>query len=81
MAILVERGYLDYEEKVAHYWPEFAQNGKENVTVRMLLNHEVNIETNLKDKNNTLSFCLTYLDQEHTWTRIQRISKTKIMAG
>ena len=45
MAILVERGYLNYEEKVSYYWPEFAQHGKENVTVRMLLNHEVNIET------------------------------------
>ena len=41
MAILVDRGHLDYDEKVSHYWPEFAQNGKENVTVKMLLNHEV----------------------------------------
>ena len=41
MALLVERGHLDYEEKVVHYWPEFGQNGKENVTVKMLLNHEV----------------------------------------
>ena len=41
MAMLVDRGQMDYEEKVVHYWPEFGQNGKENVTVKMLLHHEV----------------------------------------
>ena len=41
MAMLVDRGHLDYEQKVVHYWPEFGQNGKENVTVKMLLHHEV----------------------------------------
>ena len=41
IAILVDRGHLDYDKKVVHYWPEFGQNGKENVTVKMLLNHEV----------------------------------------
>jgi CubicO group peptidase (beta-lactamase class C family) len=37
---LVERGLLDVDERVATYWPEFAQAGKENVTVRMLLSHQ-----------------------------------------
>ena len=41
MAVLVDRGLLDYDGTVASYWPEFAQNGKENITVRTLLNHEV----------------------------------------
>ena len=35
------RGLLGYEEKVSKYWPEFAQNGKEDVTVEMVLNHQV----------------------------------------
>ena len=35
------RGHLDYKEKVATYWPEFAQNGKEDVTVETVLNHQV----------------------------------------
>ncbi|XP_072035737.1 beta-lactamase domain-containing protein 2-like [Amphiura filiformis] len=43
MAMLVERGQLKYDDKVSHYWPEFAQNGKENITVRMLLNHEAGL--------------------------------------
>ena len=37
---LIESGQLDVDERVATYWPEFAQNGKENVTVRMLLSHQ-----------------------------------------
>lgn len=37
---LVDRGLLDVDERVATYWPEFAQRGKDKVTVRMLLNHQ-----------------------------------------
>ncbi|XP_038078941.1 beta-lactamase domain-containing protein 2-like [Patiria miniata] len=43
MAVLVDRGHLDYNKTVASYWPEFAQNGKEKVTVRMLLNHQAGL--------------------------------------
>jgi CubicO group peptidase (beta-lactamase class C family) len=35
----VDRGLLDLDEKVAKYWPEFAQNGKENILVRHILSH------------------------------------------
>ncbi|MFZ2528275.1 MAG: serine hydrolase domain-containing protein [Rhodococcus sp. (in: high G+C Gram-positive bacteria)] len=37
--LLVDRGQLDLDEKVAHYWPEFAANGKEDIEVRHLLGH------------------------------------------
>jgi CubicO group peptidase (beta-lactamase class C family) len=37
--MLVERGLLDYDARVADYWPEFAQHGKQAVTVRHLLSH------------------------------------------
>ncbi|XP_077864935.1 beta-lactamase domain-containing protein 2-like [Saccoglossus kowalevskii] len=43
IAVAVERGYLDYAQKVSHYWPEFAQNGKENITVKQLVNHEAGL--------------------------------------
>ena len=39
MQILVDRGQIDIDEKVATYWPEYAQNGKESTTVRQLLLH------------------------------------------
>ncbi|MFW9895928.1 MAG: serine hydrolase domain-containing protein [Candidatus Thorarchaeota archaeon] len=35
----VDRGLLDLDEAVAKYWPEFAQNGKENILVRHVLSH------------------------------------------
>ena len=42
-ALAVERGLLDYEEKVSHYWPEFGCNGKEDITIGMLLSHQAGI--------------------------------------
>ncbi|HEY5678373.1 MAG TPA: serine hydrolase domain-containing protein [Myxococcales bacterium] len=43
LAVANARGWLDYDEKVARYWPEFAQNGKQDVTVRQLLGHEAGL--------------------------------------
>ncbi len=37
--ILADRGLVDLDAPVATYWPEFAQNGKENVLVRHILSH------------------------------------------
>jgi CubicO group peptidase (beta-lactamase class C family) len=37
--VLADRGELDVYEKVAHYWPEFAANGKADIEVRHLLSH------------------------------------------
>ncbi len=38
--VLASRGKLDLELPVSHYWPEFAQAGKEQILVRQLLNHQ-----------------------------------------
>jgi CubicO group peptidase (beta-lactamase class C family) len=43
VAVAAARGWLDYDAPVARYWPEFAQNGKEAVTVRQLLGHEAGL--------------------------------------
>jgi len=37
------RGLLNYDEKVAAYWPESAQGGKEGITVRQLLAHQAGL--------------------------------------
>jgi uncharacterized protein YbbC (DUF1343 family)/CubicO group peptidase (beta-lactamase class C family) len=37
--LLVERGQIGLEDKVAKYLPEFAVNGKEAITIRQLLTH------------------------------------------
>jgi len=38
-----ERGLVDYEAPVAQYWPEFAANGKGDITVRHVLSHQSGI--------------------------------------
>jgi CubicO group peptidase (beta-lactamase class C family) len=43
VAICVERGWLDYDRRVADYWPEFAAKGKEDVTVAQLLSHQAGL--------------------------------------
>lgn len=37
--IQAARGLVDYDAPVARYWPEFAANGKEGMTVRHVLHH------------------------------------------
>jgi len=43
LAVAHSRGHLDLEERVAAYWPGFAQNGKQDVTVRQLLSHQAGV--------------------------------------
>ena len=43
LAVARSRGWLDYEERVSTYWPEFAQHGKETITVRQLLAHQAGL--------------------------------------
>jgi CubicO group peptidase (beta-lactamase class C family) len=43
LAIAHSRGWLDYEERVCTYWPEFAQQGKDRITVRQLLAHQAGL--------------------------------------
>ena len=41
--MLAARGKLDFDAKVADYWPEFAQNGKGAITVRQAISHQAGI--------------------------------------
>jgi CubicO group peptidase (beta-lactamase class C family) len=43
LAVAHSRGWLDYEERVCAYWPEFAQQGKNRITVRQLLSHQAGL--------------------------------------
>ena len=40
---LADRGLLSYDEPVAEYWPEFAANGKADITVRDVLRHRAGL--------------------------------------
>lgn len=43
LAVAHSRGWLSYDERVCKYWPEFAQNGKERITIRQLLGHQAGL--------------------------------------
>jgi len=43
VAMLVEKNLLQLDAKVAEYWPEFAAEGKEQVTLRQLLQHRAGL--------------------------------------
>ena len=40
LAKLAGEGKLHFDERMSHYWPEFAQNGKADLTVRQVLSHQ-----------------------------------------
>jgi CubicO group peptidase (beta-lactamase class C family) len=41
--IQAERGLVDYDTPIVHYWPEFAAHGKDRGTVRDALTHRIGI--------------------------------------
>ncbi|MEU0597861.1 serine hydrolase domain-containing protein [Streptomyces sp. NPDC006393] len=43
VALLVQDGVLDLDREVARYWPEFAAEGKERLTLRELLSHRAGL--------------------------------------
>jgi CubicO group peptidase (beta-lactamase class C family) len=43
LAHLAGQGLIDYETPISKYWPEFAQNGKDQVTVADLMRHEAGL--------------------------------------
>ena len=45
MAVAHGRGLFELNEPVAAYWPEFAQAGKQHITVRQLLSHQAGLIT------------------------------------
>ena len=43
MALAHSRRLFDYDERVSKYWPEFAQQGKDKITIRQLLAHQAGL--------------------------------------
>ncbi len=67
LAKLIEEKKLDPNEKVATYWPEFAQGGKQDVTVRMVLQHRAGLSAVRRD--------LTYEEAVDDHTIINELAK------
>jgi CubicO group peptidase (beta-lactamase class C family) len=43
LALAHSRGLFSYDERIATYWPEFGQHGKDRITVRHLLAHQAGL--------------------------------------
>jgi CubicO group peptidase (beta-lactamase class C family) len=43
VALLVQDGVLELDQKVSHYWPEFGAAGKRDILLRELLSHQAGV--------------------------------------
>ena len=66
--IMVDRGLLSYEDRVAKHWPEFGQAGKEKITVRQVLAHQ----SGLYHIRQMIDHADRMLDWEHMIEAIER---------
>jgi CubicO group peptidase (beta-lactamase class C family) len=82
--VLVERGELSYDLKVADVWPEFGSHGKDAVTVRHVLLHTAGVpglptDTTVEDLCDWDHMCAVLADEKPWWepgTRIGYHAKT-----
>jgi CubicO group peptidase (beta-lactamase class C family) len=56
--LLIERGAIDADAKIARYWPEFAAAGKAEIPVRLALSHQAGVPA--VDATLTLEECLAW---------------------
>ena len=41
--VLVSQQLIEYDKPIAHYWPEFAANGKDQMTLRQVMSHQADL--------------------------------------
>jgi len=63
MALAHSRGLFEYDRPVSEYWPEFAQNGKDRITVRQLMAHQAGL------------FAFDELGDKETISNLDRLSE------
>jgi CubicO group peptidase (beta-lactamase class C family) len=72
VALLVDRGILRYDDTVASVWPEFAQNGKQRITIAQVLSHQAGLPafedpTTLEDLYDWHARCAALARQKPRW--------------
>lgn len=86
VAALVDRGVFGYDDTVASVWPEFAQNGKERVTIAQLLSHQAGLPafeapTSVEDLYDWHARCAALAAQKPRWTPGERTAYHPITFG
>lgn len=77
IAILVDRGLLRYEDAVASVWPEFGQNGKEQITLAEIMSHQAGLPgfaapTAIEDMYDWDGCCAKLAAQAPVWPPARR---------
>jgi CubicO group peptidase (beta-lactamase class C family) len=75
--LLADRELVDYDAPVARYWPEFAQAGKQAITLRDVLSHRAGM-FNIRD---LVDHASRMLDWEHMTTALAAAAPSAIPAG
>jgi aarF domain-containing kinase len=65
MLRLVQEGQIELDEPVSTYWPAFASNGKEGITVRHVLSHQAGL-ANAMPENVTVDALLDWTKMKET---------------
>ena len=63
VASLVDRGRLAYDDPVGKHWPEFGQNGKQDVRVEDVLRHEAGLpffQKTIMQKEMVTYYCVQF---------------------
>lgn len=68
IALLIERGQIDLDAPVSRYWPEFAANGKEAITIRHLMTHTSGFRPGLGGRGEGIDAVLAEICREKPLT-------------
>ena len=84
--ILAEKGLLDFYAPVKKYWPEFSENGKENILVSHIMSHSSGLsgwETKIdyKDYYNWDKLCDLLAKQKPFWEAGKEVGYHSISVG
>jgi CubicO group peptidase (beta-lactamase class C family) len=72
MALANSRGLFDYDDRVSKHWPEFAQHGKDRITIRQLLAHQAGLyaletHVDVKTESDLDSLAIILARQKPEW--------------
>lgn len=86
IALLVDSGALRYDDTVASVWPEFAQNGKQHITIEQALSHQAGLPafeqpTTLEDLYDWHARCAALAEQKTRWTPGEKTAYHPITYG
>lgn len=70
--LLVERGQIDYDTRVAEVWPEFAAHGKQDITLRQCMTHTASLphvpqSISPENLHNWDAVCAALADSKPAW--------------